>query len=138
MKRHINYLAVISGLFLCLSVGVTPARAMNRWEALSLLESGNNDNAIGRAGEVSRFQIKPVLWEKYGRPYPVSARTNPQAALRAARAIMDARVGQFERHYHRPPTDFEYYVLWNAPAQLGKPSRAVSARANRYCNLLDS
>jgi hypothetical protein len=138
MKRYLKYLVMAGGLSLWLSMGGTPAWAMNRWDALSMIESGDNDAAIGRAGEVSRFQIKPLLWEKYGRPYPLSARTNPHAALRAAAAIMTARVGQFERHHHRSPTDFEYYVLWNAPAELGRPSRAVSARASRFCHLLES
>ena len=30
--------------------------------ALGMIESGNNDRGIGRAGEVSRFQIHPAVW----------------------------------------------------------------------------
>jgi len=133
MSKHI----IMAGGLLCLLIlGRLPAAAMDRWAALSLIESGNNDAAVGRAGEVSRFQIKPSLWEQYGPPDPVAARTNPRAALRVARAIMNSRCGEFERRFHRPPTDFEYYVLWNAPAQIQKPARAVAERAARFSNLV--
>jgi hypothetical protein len=135
MKKHIIIIASWLSLLL---LGGTPAPARDRWAALSLIESGNNDAAIGRAGEVSRYQIKPLLWVKYCPQYPVTARANPQAALCAAQAIMRMHCLAFERRFHRPPTDFEYYVLWNAPAQIQKPGRAVSARANRFCNLVNS
>jgi hypothetical protein len=101
-----------------------------------LIESGNNDAAVGRAGEVTRYQIKPLLWARYCQPYPVTARTDPQAALRAAQLIMSARCRKFEHHFNRAPTDFEYYILWNAPAQVRNPNRIVSDRANRFCNLV--
>lgn len=136
MKTNFKHILLTGGLWLFLGLGSRPAEAMNRWAALSMLESGNNDAAIGRAGEVSRFQIKPALWEKYGGPYPVTARTNPLAALFVAQAIMGDRCGEFERRFHRSPTDFEYYVLWNAPAQIQKPRRVVAERASRFCHLV--
>ena len=114
------------------------AAAMDRWAALSLLESGNNDAAIGHAGEVSRFQIKPRLWETYFGKDRAADPTNSRVALRVAQSIMRERCAAFERRYHRPPTDFEYYVMWNAPCQVGKPGKAVSERANRFCNLIAS
>ena len=127
----INFI-VACGLSWLLSVATTPALGMDRWTA----RSGNNDAAIGRAGEVSRYQIKPHLLQKYGGPWSLLARTNPQAALCVAQAIMRGRSMDFEHQFHRPPTEFEYYILWNAPAQIGKPGRAVSARAKRFCNLV--
>lgn len=147
MKTHINtpinqYVntllktVLILGLVWITNAGIPRAWGMDRMAALSMLESGNNDAAIGRAGEVSRFQIKPVLWAKYGSPYSIAYRTDPQVARWAAEAIMTARCQDFKRRFHRSPTDFEYYVLWNAPTQIRKPSRVVSARANRFCNLL--
>jgi hypothetical protein len=140
MKKHkteLGNVIILAGILFIVALSRFSARAMDRWTALSMIESGGNDAAIGRAGEVSRFQIKPVLWERYC-AYPVSARTNPQAALQAARAIMDERCREFKRHQHRQPTNFEYYVLRNAPAQIRKPGRAVTARAQRFCNLLES
>jgi len=128
---------IACGLSWCLSVCGMPARGMDRWAALSLIESGNNDAAVGRAGEVTRFQIKPMLWEQFCPSDELADRTNPLLALRVARAIMSLRCADFERQLHRPPTDFEYYVLWNAPAQVQKPARVVAERARRFCNLVD-
>jgi hypothetical protein len=109
-------------------------RAMDRWSALSQIESGDNDHVIGRAGEVSRYQIRPEVWETYA-----AASTNwenPGDALTVAKRAMAERCAAFEKSAHRPPTDFEFYVLWNAPGQVEHPSVAVSRRAERFCNLL--
>jgi hypothetical protein len=51
---------------------------------------------------------------------------------------MKERCDAFQRSVHRDPTDFEFYVLWNAPSQVLKPARAVSNRAERFCNLIRS
>jgi hypothetical protein len=99
-----------------------------------MIESGNNDGAVGAAGEVSRYQIKPAVWRRYA---PAKADwANPHVALSVARQTMRQRVDAFERDHRRPPTDFEFYVLWNAPAQVVSPSKVVSERAKRFCNLL--
>ena len=126
---------IISALLILLFFGFRFATAMDRWSALSMIESGDNDAAIGPAGELSRFQIKPVLWENLC-PQQPAARTDPETARHVAQAIMHERCGKFEAQFHRPPTDFEFYVLWNAPAQIQRPGKAVAERANRYCNLV--
>ena len=108
----------------------TAAPAMNRWAALSMLETGDNDRAAGAAGEVSRFQIRSQLWPG-GNPH------DSKTALVAARRIMRARIATFERTHHRAPTDFEFYVLWNAPAQVDHPDARVAARARRFVNLVE-
>jgi len=102
---------------------------MDRWEALSMIESGDNDHAIGSRGEVSRYQILPTLW-------PGGNPRNEQEALSAARAIMNVRLDRFEQMHRRAATDFEFYVLWNAPWEVDHPSKAVSARARRFANLV--
>lgn len=117
---------VVAGLGLAM-----PAAAMDRWEALSMIESGDNDRAVGAVGEVSRFQIRPELW-------PGGNPQDPQTALAAAKKTMYPRLGEFERIHKRPPTDFEFYVLWNAPWQTGHPSAAVRERADRFVNLVRS
>ena len=137
MKRNFKKLVSIGAVALLLVSG-GPVRAMDRWSALSLLESGDNDDAVGRAGEISRFQIKPGLWEKFSGSYPLAASTNPRTARQVAQAIMHERCREFERRFHRAPTDFEYYVLWNAPAQIENPHRVVMRRAVRFCNLVGS
>ena len=105
------------------------ASGMDRWSALSMLESGNNDQAIGQLGEVSRFQIQPHLWPG-GNPQDV------QIALSVAQDIMQQRTEAFQKTHNRPPTDFEFYVLWNAPVQMGHPSHIVTDRARRFENLV--
>ena len=107
---------------------------MNRWAALSQLESADNDGAIGAVGEVSRYQVRPEIWQRYaarGMNWKTAA-----DALVVAQRIMKDRCAEFEHTHGRPPTDFEFYVLWNAPAQVGQPVKAVRLRAERFCSLL--
>jgi hypothetical protein len=112
-----------------------PVRAMDRWSALSQIESGDNDHAVGPVGEISRYQIKPGLWRHYAATN--TDWTNPSKALAVARKAMQERCAAFERTMHRPPTDIEFYILWNAPAQVDRPSKAVLARAERFRNLVN-
>ena len=108
--------------------------AMDRWAALSQIESGDNDRAVGAAGEISRYQVRPDVWREHAR---INADCQKQEdALAVAQRLMKQRSADFERTYHRPPNDFEFYVLWNAPAQIKQPSRAVRERAERFCNLV--
>jgi hypothetical protein len=107
---------------------VSSARAMDRWAALSMIESGDDDSAIGSLGEVSRFQIRPYLWPG-GNPH------NAGVALDVAQKIMKPRVARFQHTHNRVPTDFEFYVLWNAPQEVNHPCRAVAKRAQRFANL---
>ena len=108
---------------------------MDRWSALSQIESGDDDHAVGSAGEVSRYQIKPEVWRRYARA--TADWTKPEDALSVAKEAMQERCTAFERSAHRPPTDMEFYVLWNAPAQVQRPGKAVAGRAERFCNLID-
>jgi hypothetical protein len=103
--------------------------AMDRWSALSMIESGDNDHAVGAKGEISRFQILPKIW-------PGGDSQNEQDALAAAREVMQPRLKAFEKRYGRPPTDFEFYILWNAPWEINHPSKIVSERARRFSNLV--
>jgi len=112
-----------------LMLSVVGSVAMDRWSALSMIESGDNDRAIGPGGEVSRFQIRPELW-------PGGDSKNARDALAAAQEVMKPRLAAFEKSHGRPATDFEFYVLWNAPWQADRPSKAVTERALRFCNLV--
>lgn len=124
-KRWITAMAIAA----CISV-----QAMDRWAALSQIESRNNDGAVGAAGEISRYQLRPELWSKYA--WPDADWRKPEDALKVAQDLMKARCAEFEREYHRAPTDLEFYVLWNAPAQIERPSKVVCERASRFCNLV--
>ncbi len=103
--------------------------AMDRWSALSMIESGDDDRAVGSRGEISRFQIRPELW-------PGGNSQNVQDALAAAREVMKPRLQAFEKAHGRPASDFEFYVLWNAPWDVDHPRKAVTERARRFANLV--
>ena len=110
--------------------------ALDRWAALSQIETGDKDTVVGAQGEISRYQLLPDVWHRY-------ASTNadwqkPEDALAVAQKVMGERISAFTNTYHRAPTDFEFYVLWNAPAQIEHPSPAVQERAERFCNLVTS
>ncbi len=123
--------AAALALGLCLRL-----EAADRWGALSQIETGDKDTAVGPGGEVSRYQIQPATWRQYA---PTNSDPkNPADALAVAKKIMQDRCASFEATNHRPPTDYEFYVLWNAPSQIQKPSQAVARRAERFRNLVES
>lgn len=112
----------------------------SKLEALSMIETGNNDAAIGRAGEVSRYQIKPRIWQGYSsskayRDVSVSAKV-------AGKHLADLEQS-FRARTGREPGDFDLYVLWNAgPTYYAKVNfiakrvhPIIRERAQRYANL---
>jgi hypothetical protein len=129
-SRSFFIVLVVAGL---LQAGT--AVAMDRFAALSMIESGDNDHAEGKEKEVSRYQIRRELWLATTNA-PLSQATNAAVALGVAQAIAAKRCTEFEAKHGRPPTDFEFYVLWNAPAQIDNPSPAVRSRAERFVNLV--
>ena len=114
---------------------VSRADAMERFAALSMLESGDDDFAVGRYSEISRYQIRPEIWQQVTST-PVSQATNAAVALGVAQAVAAKCCQDFQKQHGRPPSDYEFYILWNAPAQVDNPSRAVRARAERFANLV--
>jgi hypothetical protein len=121
-------------LWLTLLLVPMATMGMDRLSALSMLETGNNDRMVGRAGEISRYQILKSEW----RSVTNTARwTDPHIARQVTLKLIDQRVKQFRVKHQRDPSDFEFYVLWNAPAQVlqGKVSRVVAERAHRFANL---
>jgi hypothetical protein len=116
---------------LALLILTTNALALDRWTALAMVESNSNDHAVGRAGEISRYQIRPELW-------PGGSPLDAGIALTNAQRIMSVRLARFEQSHGRRPDDFEFYILWNAPAQTDHPHHIVAERARRYMNLVDS
>lgn len=119
-------------LWLFLSVG--SAFGMTRLEALSQIESGNNDYAVGRHGEVSRYQILPSVWRRHTNQSPQDSKV----AAEVVRELMSKRCTAFHKQFGTPPNDFQYYVLYNAPAHIQKPSSVVAERAQRFANLMQT
>jgi hypothetical protein len=113
-----------------------------RCDALGMIESGNDDSAIGGAGEVSRFQIMPSVWQRYSAS---RAYSDPAQARRVAQRHWTALYQYFKAEAHREPGDFDMYVLWNTrfgyyerkgfdPLRL---AAVVRDRANRFTNLVE-
>ena len=110
--------------------------------ALGMIETANNDEEIGGAGEVSRYQIMPSVWKHYS-----SSRNyrNPEVSLEVAQQHWTALHTAFIKQAHREPDDFDMYVLWNTRygyyASKGfNPSRLnpiVRDRAQRFANLVE-
>lgn len=128
-------------LLLLLVLGALNAHAeFSRLEAISMIETGDNDRAIGKAGEVSRYQLLPKTWRQY-----TSARNyaDPAISSQIARQHLASLEANFRAQAGREPTDFECYVLWNAGlsyyAKVGFNARRVSSkireRADRFVNL---
>jgi hypothetical protein len=99
---------------------------MPQIDALSMLESGNNDFAHGRSGEISRYQLLKSVWRAHTR-LPYSAATNALTAQSVALAVLLERETAFAARHHRAPSDFEAYALWNA--------RAPAETCQRFANL---
>jgi len=124
----------IRSLALLLVLTASSAHAMDRLDALWMIETGGNDWTVGRAGEISRYQVRQSLWRTItaSRDY-----SSPQTARMVASRLMDMRIKEFDAIRHRQPSNFEYYALWNAPNQIlsGHVSSAVAERCQRFCNL---
>jgi hypothetical protein len=107
---------------------------MDRLAALSMLETGDDDQAVGSAGEISRFQVQKDEWLSVTNSANYCDSRTAEAVMVQ---IMNKRVHVFETHFGRLPTDFEFYALWNAPSEAieGKISPRVAARCERFANL---
>ena len=113
---------------------------ISRLDAISMIESGNNDFAIGGAGEISRYQIKPSIWRRY-------SQSRAYRCVEVSRTVAERYLAFLESIFHkrtgRPPTDFDRYVLWNGGpsyyAKIGFSANRVHPtirdRARRFSNL---
>jgi predicted membrane protein len=110
--------------------------------ALGAIETGNNDNEIGQAGEVSRYQIMPSVWKHYSHS---SYYENPQVSRVVAQQHWSSLRASFKNKTGREPDNFDMYVMWNTCygyyASKGfRPARldpVVRDRAQRFVNLVE-
>lgn len=111
-----------------------------RLAALGMIESGDNDTAVGAVGEVSRYQIKPWIWRQYS---TCEEYQNRELSTQVAGQHLAELQRIFRKRTRREPDDFDLYVLWNAgPTYYGRigftKSRVhpvVRERAQRFANL---
>src|SRR5436853_1422684 len=80
-------------LVMLVVVAALQLHGMERWAALSQIESGDNDKAVGPAGEISRYQIKPEVWRRYAESD--ADWQDPEASLAVAREVMRERCTDF-------------------------------------------
>jgi hypothetical protein len=110
--------------------------------ALGAIETGNNDNEIGQAGEISRYQIMPSVWKHYSHS---SYYENPQVSREVAQQHWSSLRASFKKKTGREPDNFDMYVMWNTcygyyaskgfhPARLDP---VVRDRAQRFVNLVE-
>ena len=128
------------GLLVLALTAMTAQAGLSKLEALSMLESGNDDYAVGGAGEVSRYQIMPAVWRSY-----TASRAYQNASV--SREIAIKHLTYLEEYFRsrtgREATDFDRYVMWNAGpvyyARMGfspeRVHRTIRERANRFVNL---
>ena len=110
--------------------------------ALGAIETGNNDNEIGQAGEVSRYQIMPSVWKHYNHS---SYYDNPQVSRAVAQQHWSSLRASFKKKTGREPDNFDMYVLWNTcygyyaskGFHPGRLDSAVRDRAQRFVNLVE-
>lgn len=110
--------------------------------ALGEVESGSNDRAVGRAGEVSRYQILPGVWRKYSR----SRDYGHASASPVARRHLAWLGRQYKTYCHREATLIDLACMWQvgfagyrrhqfSPDLIGISQRD---RARRIMNLIAS
>ena len=82
----------------------------------------------------SRYQILKSEWRSVTNSLRYA---DPQTARNVTLTLLERRGRAFRTAYHRNPTDFEFYGLWNAPGQVleGRVSPRVAERCRRYANL---
>jgi hypothetical protein len=131
---HKGHSAPISAQWSSIKILPTIIQSIDLFQALAMVESGDNDFARGEHREVSRYQILPRVWRS-ATDLPFSAATNPLTARAVAGIVITKRWNWFVARYNRKPTLFEWYYLWNCPRQVMHPSCVERERAQRFVNL---
>jgi|SRR6266404_7107939 len=138
--RGIRYIACLVAVIWTGAFSALQCKALSIRESLGMMESGNDDNAVGSAGEISRYQIKKKIW----RMYSSSSRFwDMNEAWNIAEKVLATRIDKYQRRTGHQPAAFDLYVLWNAPGQFQsvgfeqrRISHVVAERARRFANLV--
>lgn len=102
---------------------------------ISMIESNDNDQAIGKAGEISRYQIMPLVWCMFTM-HSIGEAENLRRSKPVAKRILEEQIKIFKFNFRRDPTTREIYLLWNCPAKVMRPSKKALATAIRFENLV--
>ena len=116
------------------STAVSPSRtkADVYLYALGQIESGGNDNAKGRAGEIGRYQCLKSVWrEATAAPYHMAA--NKEVSDRVVLCIIWNRLGKDINEI----TPREFALGWHCPAKLhGKLNKERRDYVRRFENIV--
>lgn len=107
--------------------------------ALAMFESGVDDSAVGMNGEVSRYQIRKMIWHQHTIS---TAYNDAELSEKVARAELAKRINWFVASKHALPDYRSVYALWNAPGRFRKADFKVSrlpktirSRCDRFRNV---
>ena len=98
-----------------------------RLRALAVLESGENDEKVGQAGEIGEFQVCRRVWRAYTK-LPYSAARNPFTSANVVWAIMASRT-------RGEVSDYEWALTYHSPGRLSHPDAEEQDYAARFVNL---
>lgn len=114
-------------------------------KALGQIETGMDDKAIGKNGEVSRYQILPRVWKELGL-FPLTKENweNPNKAAQVAEMLIKRNERWFRECSSKTLDAVDAYIMWNAGFTYYKKrgfnklnvSKRILNRAKRYENLL--
>ena len=113
--------------------------------ALGQIETGMDDKAIGKNGEVSRYQILPNVWKELGLfPYSKENWENPNKAAQVAEVLIKRNERWHSECSSKMLDAVDAYIMWNAGFTYYKKrgfnklsvSKRILNRAKRYENLL--
>ena len=106
--------------------------------ALSQIESGDNDSAVGASGEITRYQIAPAVWEHQLSAFPHMASKHQDKMLSrmVAFEIWSHRLDDFQKVKNRNPSLEELYLLWHRPARVLCPHPRERERSERFASLV--
>jgi soluble lytic murein transglycosylase-like protein len=110
------FLASILLLASCMAI---PARAdVIDMNAIMIIESQGNPNAIGTSGEIGLYQIMPCVLAEYNQFNKVNLQPkdlfNPLVNEQVARWYMGVRLPQLFNHFRKPITTNNIIWAWNA------------------------
>ena len=140
-------LLILAAMALGFPVGAVLALPVR--DSLAMVETGARDarpsaadRIRGAAGEVSRFQILPSIWQQYSKSRDYE---NPEVAWTVAQRILADRSKAFRGETGREPNALELYLLWHKPSTFrasgflaDRVNKLYRQRAERFANLVAS
>lgn len=103
---------------------------------LGRIESGNDDSAIGAAGERGRYQISMVAWREVMASEPHQNAHDPRRASIAARRYLELCARRFEARRGRKPSAKELWLCWNLGVEGALRARKFPAATQRGLNAI--